>query len=275
MSSMDRQQHPPANQAFEEWERAVQARARRFVYPPAPDLTRSPAMQAPPRMAASAQNQGASMRRLGWALAAILLVCAVLWSFAPVRAWVTEVLQLGAVRIFVQPPTSSTPATPSAVTPQPTAAGAPTAAPWAGATTLVAAAEQLTFTLSLPTWPQDLGLPDHVYVQDLVGPAVFMVWDSPQGGARLSLHALSSAAIVHKFAPVTVAKAQVNGKEALWTDGPYLVQVGWGDMAPQRLITGHVLIWQEGDITYRLETDLALEDAVRVAESLAPWAQNQ
>jgi hypothetical protein len=34
------------------------------------------------------------------------------------------------------------------------------------------------------------------------------------------------------------------------------------------LIEGHVLIWKEGDITYRLETDLPVEEAVKIAESL-------
>jgi hypothetical protein len=37
-----------------------------------------------------------------------------------------------------------------------------------------------------------------------------------------------------------------------------------------RLIKGHVLIWEQEEITYRLETDLPLEEAVRVAESLQP-----
>jgi hypothetical protein len=35
-----------------------------------------------------------------------------------------------------------------------------------------------------------------------------------------------------------------------------------------RLIDGHVLIWTDGVTTYRLETALDLEEAVRVAESL-------
>jgi hypothetical protein len=37
-----------------------------------------------------------------------------------------------------------------------------------------------------------------------------------------------------------------------------------------RMIAGHVLIWAEGDVTYRLETSLSMEEAVRVAESLEP-----
>ena len=41
-----------------------------------------------------------------------------------------------------------------------------------------------------------------------------------------------------------------------------------GDYNLRRLITGYVLIWRDGDITYRLETDLPLEEAVKIAESL-------
>jgi hypothetical protein len=41
-----------------------------------------------------------------------------------------------------------------------------------------------------------------------------------------------------------------------------------------RLIEGNVLIWTEGDLTYRIETDLSLEEAIRIAESLqAPPAE--
>jgi hypothetical protein len=38
----------------------------------------------------------------------------------------------------------------------------------------------------------------------------------------------------------------------------------------ERLINGHVLIWAGLDVTYRLETDLSLEEAVKIAESLEP-----
>jgi hypothetical protein len=41
------------------------------------------------------------------------------------------------------------------------------------------------------------------------------------------------------------------------------------NMELKRLIDGHVLIWTEGDITFRLETDLSVEEAIQVAESLA------
>ena len=43
-----------------------------------------------------------------------------------------------------------------------------------------------------------------------------------------------------------------------------------GNIDLVRLIDGHVLIWTEGNITYRLETSLSLDEALKVAESLQP-----
>jgi hypothetical protein len=37
-----------------------------------------------------------------------------------------------------------------------------------------------------------------------------------------------------------------------------------------RLIDGRVLVWTDGDITYRLETKLDLAEALKIAESLQP-----
>jgi hypothetical protein len=68
--------------------------------------------------------------------------------------------------------------------------------------------------------------------------------------------------------PRTVGTAQVNGRPALWTTGPYILRLRGGDMDSRRLIEGHVLIWEQGPLTYRLETDLELEEAVKIAESL-------
>ncbi len=66
-------------------------------------------------------------------------------------------------------------------------------------------------------------------------------------------------------------ETSVKGQPALWTQGPYLLQFerdGQVIVDTRRLVTGHVLIWVEKGITYRLETDLSLEEAVRIAESL-------
>jgi hypothetical protein len=36
----------------------------------------------------------------------------------------------------------------------------------------------------------------------------------------------------------------------------------------RRLVEGNTLIWEANGITYRLESHLSLEDALRIAESL-------
>jgi hypothetical protein len=41
-------------------------------------------------------------------------------------------------------------------------------------------------------------------------------------------------------------------------------------LEPQSRRSGNVLIWSDGEITYRLETSLPMADAVRIAASLAP-----
>ena len=61
---------------------------------------------------------------------------------------------------------------------------------------------------------------------------------------------------------------EVNGSPAVWTTGPYLLELKTGDLEMRRILYGHTLIWSEGEITYRLETHLTLEEALQTAHSL-------
>ncbi|MFN8428149.1 MAG: hypothetical protein U0X87_18070 [Anaerolineales bacterium] len=63
---------------------------------------------------------------------------------------------------------------------------------------------------------------------------------------------------------------QVNGQRAYWGEGPYPLRMYNGDLEFTRLIEGHVLIWAVDNVTYRLETDSTLQEAIKVAESLRP-----
>lgn len=289
---MEHGESPMSGHELAAWEQEVQKRAQRFIYPPTPDIARRLEMgilaagalpvtlagpsSTPSSTPPSTLRRSTGRRRLAWGLALLLVLAAALLTAEPVRAWVIEVLRLGAVRIFLQPPNELVPPPTALPSIGDSAASASGSLDWMGETTLADAAVRLPFAIQLPSWPADLGVPDHVYVQELAGMALMSVWLDPQqaGRVRLSLHALASDAIVHKFAPVTVTETQVNGQPALWTEGPYLVRVGRGDIEPRRLITGHVLIWNHDDTTYRLETDLSLEEAIRVAESLRPWQQD-
>jgi hypothetical protein len=138
---------------------------------------------------------------------------------------------------------------------------------------LADAREETGFPVRLPAYPPDLGPPDRVFLQNPGGPMLVLVWLEPgqPDQVRLSLHQFGPGTFAQKFEPELVEETTVNGQRALWTEGPYLLQIlrnGRVDLDLTRLVSGHVLIWVEGDITYRLETDLPLEEAVRIAESL-------
>jgi hypothetical protein len=65
-----------------------------------------------------------------------------------------------------------------------------------------------------------------------------------------------------------IQETQVNGHYAVWAEGPYLVQLTNGDIDFRRTVAGNTLIWEEQGITYRLESNVALEEALKIAESL-------
>jgi hypothetical protein len=197
--------------------------------------------------------------------ATILLIIALLSALLAVpqaRAAIASLLHIGSVTIVPGKPGAdqSTPL--------------PSVLDLAGKTTLAGARQQMPFPIRLPTYPADLGQPQYVFAQDLNGSAVVLVWVDPQhpDRARMALNELSSDAYVYKLAPQAIQETQVHGQRALWTTGPYLLQIGsLSDQrnALRRLVTAsHTLIWTEGSITYRLESGVTLEEAVRIAESL-------
>jgi hypothetical protein len=112
-----------------------------------------------------------------------------------------------------------------------------------------------------------------VFLQNLGGPMVALVWlDQAQPlRARLALFEMTNSVFVYKSNVPVIAETSVHGLPALWTNGPYIVAVlkqGQVVIDTRRLVTGHVLIWTEGQITFRLETDQPLGEAVKIAESL-------
>jgi hypothetical protein len=200
-------------------------------------------------------------------LAAVLLVITLLGALLAVpqtRAAIATILHIGAVTILPTTPT------PGADDPTPL----PSILNLAGRTTLADAQRRTPFPIRLPAYPADLGASQYVYLQNLDGSAALLVWVDPQhpDRVRMALNELGSDAYVYKIAPQVVQETQVHGQRALWTTGPYLLQIGSvSDQhnALRRLVTAsHTLIWTEGNITYRLESDASLAEAVRIAESL-------
>jgi hypothetical protein len=221
-------------------------------------------------------------RRLAWSLAVILVLFASLMLIPPARAAILEFIQIGIVRIFraeptpVTPPNQQVPATMVPLTAAPVSTSEPLLpilGRLAGEMTLEEAQQRVHYPILLPAYPPDLGLPDRVFVQDVDGDMTILVWIDPHQPDQvlMSLHMIPPGSwAVDKMNPVRIEETSVNGQRAIWAVGPYPVEFSNGDRDFVRLIDGHVLIWTDGRLTYRLETTLELEEAVRVAESLEP-----
>ena len=210
-----------------------------------------------------------------WSLTVLLILCSSLMLIPPARAAIIEFIQIGVVRIFRAEPTKSAPTNqefPLTATPGPaTQPLIPMLENLAGEMTLAEAQQTVDYPILLPSYPADLGQPDRVFVQEADGKMTILVWVDPQQPDKvsMSLHFIPSESwAINKMGPQVIQETTVKGQRAIWAVGPYPLLLSNGNMDFIRLIDGHVLIWVEGDITYRLETSLSLEEAVKVAESL-------
>jgi Domain of unknown function (DUF4367) len=262
--------------------------ARRLSYPSTPDISKV----VTNRLASGSRP----WVRMGsaWVVASLLiLVLAVLFAVPNVRAEIIRFLQVGVVRIFpadaTQTAIPASPPIPLTATlvplPQSTRIPRPTITPYtsqpeplysitasglAVESSLEHAQSELPFPIRLPEYPPDLGAPDRVFLQENDQMAI-LVWTEPDDPdkARFSLHEIGpGSVIIGKFEPRVIQEIQVNGNYAVWVKGPYLVQLTNDTYNWRRLVEGNTLIWEEEEITYRLETDLSLDEAVKIAESL-------
>lgn len=241
--------------------------ARAFPYPATPDVARAVSR----RLSGATPRRPARRPALAWALVALVLTAAGLLSVPEVRAAIVDFIRIGAVRIYLIAPTSTPTATAPAPTPRPTPAPLASVLDLAGQTTLKQAEADARFAIRLPGFPPDLGAPHRVFLQDLGGQVLVLVWMDPAqpDRVRLSLHQIEPGSFaITKVEPRVVQETTVNGRPAFWAEGPYMIEARGGAYELRRLIEGHVLIWTEDGITYRLETDLPLSEAVRVAESV-------
>ncbi len=260
------------------FEAQLRSIANRMEYPRTPDIagTVSARLRQPTRPRFISKP-------LAWSLTLALILFSSLMLIPPARAAILEFIQIGVVRIFRTEPTPVTPpqsvppvqmpvtATPAAtVMPQ---ALVPLLEKLAGEMPLEDVQPHVNYPILLPSYPADLGRPDRIFVQDADGPMTIMVWLDPQDPReiQMSLHFLPPDSwAIKKVEPTMIEETQVSGNYAIWAVGPYPLRYKNGDLEFTRMIDGHVLIWQDGEITYRLETDLPLQEAIKIAESLRP-----
>ena len=251
--------------------------AKGLDYPRTPDVAGS----VMKRLRPSTPHRSVS-RRLAWSLTVILILFSSLMLIPPARAAILELIQIGIVRIFRAEPTQEVPPQqefPSTNLPV-TATPVLTSEPLipilerlAGERSLEDAQQLVDYPILLPSYPPDLGPPDRVFVQDADGNMTILIWVDPRepNQVLMSLHMIPPGSwAIDKMNPALVRETTVNGGYAIWAEGPYPVRFSNGDMDFVRLVDGHVLIWTDGEVTYRLETELDLEEAIKVAESLEP-----
>lgn len=258
-------------------ETKLRAIASGMDYPHTPDI----AGPVSARLLTSTRSRF-SFKALAWSLTLIVVLCTSLMLIPPARAAILEFIQIGVVRLFppsstptVEPVTAATPATSTPRTAPPSTSPStllPLLEQIAGETTLAEVQKSVSYAIQLPAYPSELGEPDRVYLQNLTdGRMTVIVWFDPQQPDRvfLSLHFIPSDSwAINKAGPSVIRETQVNGQRAIWAEGPYPLVMKNGTIEFTRLIEGRVLIWSDGDITYRLETNASMEEAVKIAESL-------
>lgn len=268
---------------FDTWEKRMQDVATGLDYPPTPDI----AAGVRQRLAGDMRREIVRpwyANRLAWAVTAVLLAVALLLAVPQARAAILEFFQIGDIRIFPADPTVTPVIEDSpgvgAITPVPTAepTGLPafSVANLSGETTLAELRNELGDALIRPDYPMGIGLPDQVFLQNLVGPHGILVWletdSTDKAWAVLHILTLDQGAFGGKFQVDSLKGTTVNGRPAYWVEGLHLLSFHDenGHIVPQstRLVEGNTLIWTVGDVTYRLETILTLEEALRMAESM-------
>ncbi len=268
------------------WEHSLQQLARRFDYPPTPDIAAAIRQRAADRPQAT-DHRPLVVRRLAWGILIVFLFVAVALAAPQTRAAVLSLFaRIGAIDIFIdetaptpQPTTTSRPTVAPAVIASPAATAVPS--PTAGNSVahslalhelgepvgLEAAQRRAGFDLVVPS---GLGEPDEVYTHRNVDlPAATLVWRDDEG-AILSLTEIGIAEFARKIVGEDGAKYLMIGDHpAVWLEGPHLLQLfGMGERG-SLFIDSNVLIWTAGGVTYRLEGDLSETEMIAIAETLA------
>jgi hypothetical protein len=241
---------------------ALRELAADVAFPPTPDLRPIVAERL-------AGARGGWRPRPAWRLALIGAAGATLLLVAAAAAFV---FGLPGLRIIFVPESA------------PSAAATPGSRLGLGvATTLDVADAEFGGALALPA---AIGPPDEVYLAP-DGSLVSLVYHADGAlpglsGSQIGLLVMEVTGTmdgdqIEKLVPeigATVTPVEVDGARGYWIEGePHVMRYrdpsGATDELVSRLV-GDVLVWQRGEVLYRIETGLGYEETLRIAESMAP-----
>lgn len=138
--------------------------------------------------------------------------------------------------------------------------------------TLADARAATDFPLRLPTSNGVALEPDAVYVQRYDSPAdvyavifVYDDYDLYETSAGLFGKGLPDPSLIHEI--------QFDGRDAYWVDQGGHIAESYDDQGrlvieTRRTVDRATLLWEDGEVGYRLETSLSQDDAIEVARSL-------
>ena len=268
---------------FEKLEQALVRAGKAITYPPTPAIAVRERQELRPR---ASPRTAWLPRPVLVGLTAVVITFALLIAFPETREALAQLLGLRTIRIIpVTPtPTLTSPPTPllrgeGSSAPTPTSPSTPSPVREAGKvqcceTTLADAHARSRFTILLP--PSDA--PSRVHFQELpnFGPGaqqLILVFGDPNA-PRYSLYEATNFLYGKLVSGGTViGEEQVKGERALWFSGMphvlvYLDARGQPQFETERTVYANTLAWEMGQVTFRLESNLSKEEAVRLAESL-------
>jgi hypothetical protein len=218
-------------------------------------------------------------RRVATAAIVLLLAMTVVLSVPATRAAVADLFGLSGVSVRTVP---STAASPRATVDAHLDLGEPV--------TLDEARRQAAFAVSVPSAP-GLGSPDAVYVRRARGlESVSLVYrpstgfpaaDDPSVGLLLSEYAGTAEPYFEKLidAGEPVTQVTVDGQwPGLYFSSPHQILVRGPDGLVHEdgpRLAAATLVWVRGDVTYRLEAAVDLEQALAVAASMQVTEQSR
>lgn len=266
----------PWEPAEDELEGALGHVGARLAYPPTPDLAGSVRgrLRVPPRRRLAWTSPFATRRGLSLALAALLVVAgAVLLLSSAARTAIAERLGLRGVAITYVP--WLIPSTPTPVG---------TGLQLGERLSLPEAQARVPYRILTPGL-NGLGAPDEVYVgTPPPGGQVALVYRARRGspasvdnGVGLLLTQFRGDLAPELFAKLVgpetrVERVTVNGGLGLWIEGRphlFLYRDRSGEVREESIrLVGNTLIWQQGELTLRLESAGTKDEAVRIASSV-------
>jgi hypothetical protein len=239
--------------------RALRDAGRELAFPPAPALAPGVVARLEADRAARTRPPfpGIALwsRRRVLALVAVGLLALLALAFG-------ARFVLGAAEVRVRPG-----ATPSGPPLEPSGLGEPVPVEELGASA--------GFPVGLPSGPP----PDAAYeIRTTSGQGALLVWNA--GGSYptipetdwglLLLQVVDDEEVVLKDVDrfEDLREVEVDGRAAAWIDAPHQLIVRTADGTRAYSVPGSVLIWTDGEVTYRLESALPLRRAIALAESI-------